>query len=204
MAATTSSQSDNSTTIQPQQPQQREDLKATQRQQPDCSLKRPRRSSLCSQASSCTETTERSTQSCDGEPRNVSFTAKVVVRRILSHADYSPEELLACWWQEEENRRITRECCKQIKKMESGGTFKDKKYCSRGLESHTRLAGTTKTSNRRDAAEAVLLEQEDQRRMGVIDEEAISERYRDVSSSCQLWSGVVGLRDQRSAEEAMD
>jgi hypothetical protein len=95
---------------------------------------------------------------------------------------------------------MRQDCYKQIKKMENGEVFKDKKYCSRGLESSTRLAAISKTQNCKNAINVVLDEQDEQRRLGVVDEEALAQRYHQGTSSCQLWASTVGLRDQRVAE----
>ena len=132
--------------------------------------------------------------------RRVRFAPSVSARYIPTLEQYTSAELAACWFQADEYSKSRRECVKVIKQMDAGGVFKDKKYCSRGLESHTRTGSLAKKQNRRAAFEAVLLEQEDQRQFGVVDEESIAERYRDVSSSCQLWAIRVGLQDQRAAE----
>ena len=121
---------------------------------------------------------------------------------IMSRHDYSDEEFDACFYQEDEYSVITKECVKTIKKMQAGGGegFKNQKYCSRGLESHTSRGSASKSYNRRVAFDAVLDEQYDQLQLGVIDEDAIAYQYSQVSSSCQLWASTVGLQDQRSAE----
>jgi hypothetical protein len=168
-----------------------------------------RSSSFHSQGTAATEALDDSNKSADSskvvEERNVRFSTEPVFHFTLSRKDYTPEEIRASWFEREEYRKITKECCKQIKKMESGEVLKDKEYCSRGLESHTRLAAISKTRNRETAINAVLDEQEDQREMvGDVDEEDIAQRYQQTTSSCQLWASSVGLRDQRAAEEYMD
>jgi hypothetical protein len=137
--------------------------------------------------------------------RTVRFAAKPAwVHFTLSRDDYSPEELRAAWFQQEEYARITKDCCKQVSKMEDGEILKDKKYCSRGLEPHTRLCSITKRANRKLAFSAVLDEQEEQQLLGVVDDEAIGQLYNRVSSSCQMWATTLGLRDQREAERYLD
>lgn len=142
---------------------------------------------------------------CEGDRRGVlRFAANDVVRITISRHDYTDAELEASWFQEDEYTEITMQCCKQVRKMEKGKVFKDKKYCSRGLESLTRQAAMDKAYSRRLAFDAVLDEQDEQWQLGVVDEEAIAERYAEVSSSCQLWASVIGLRDQREAETYAD
>jgi hypothetical protein len=170
------------------------------------SKKRPslfRDSSFQSQSSNCTAATDMTERTGVSDvERTVRFSAKLVVHFTLSRHDYSAEELLASWFQCEEYTRITKECCKQVRKMEKGYIFKDKKYCSRGLE--TRLCSITKSANRKLAFSAVLDEQEEQRQLGGVDDEAIGQLYNQVSSSCQLWATTLGLRDQREAERLED
>jgi hypothetical protein len=173
------------------------------------SKKRPlhlfRNSSFPSQSSTCTAATDMTerTDVSDVE-RTVRFAATPRGHFTLSRDDYSSEELRASWYQHEEYARITKECCKQVRKMEEGEILKDKKYCSRGLEPHTRLCSITKSANRKLAFSAVLDEQEEQRQLGVVDDEAIGQLYNQVSSSCQLWATALGLRDQRQAERYLD
>jgi hypothetical protein len=110
------------------------------------------------------------------------------------------EEMQAVFLQSEEFRKIQGDCLKQIRKMEQGKTLKDKKYCARGLESHTRLAAISKVNNRRPAVKAVLEAQAEQQERGVYDDEEIARRYHKTTSSCQLWATTVGFSDQRAAE----
>jgi hypothetical protein len=169
------------------------------------SRKATRRLSTCSAESDATGATALTEQSDFSEiDLTVRFAPTTDVCPSLARKDYTPQEMRACWYQGEEYRKITKECCKQIKKMQNGEVLKDKKYCSRGLESHTRLAAISKTLNRQTAINAVLDEQEDQWQMGVGLDEDIAQRYQQTTSSCQLWASTVGLRDQRVAEEYMD
>ena len=82
--------------------------------------------------------------------------------------------------------------------------MKGKKYCSRGLEAHAKVASTIKNQNRRDAVDAVLSEQQKQVRLGVVDEHAIAQKYQQIASSCQMGAHNIGLRDQREANHSFD
>ena len=134
----------------------------------------------------------------------VRFSSSVEVRPILSSKHYTPEVRKACWYQNEEYREIRYECVKEIKKIQRGEVLKDKKYCSRGLEAHTRVAGIIKNQNRRDAFDAVLSEQQTQIRLGVIDQGEIARKYQQIASSCQMWAHNIGLRDQLEANQSFD
>ena len=88
--------------------------------------------------------------------------------------------------------------------MEEGCPISMSKYCTRGLEKHTRITGKLRLRNRFDALLAVLNEQHEQRLDGVCDDESIARVYSLVTSSCQLWAHRVGLSDQRQAERYLD
>ena len=123
------------------------------------------------------------------------------VHYTLSRDDYMSAEMRAVWFQSAEFKAITHDCVKQIKKMEKGKALKDKKYCSRGLESHTRLASITKSLTRKPSILKVLRAQDEQRRSGIVDDEAISKAYQQTTSSSKLWAMNVGLRDRRAVED---
>jgi hypothetical protein len=109
----------------------------------------------------------------------------------------------ACWYKEEEYFKMAIDCLDQANRMKRGDRLKDKKYCSRGLESYTNLAAISRRQNRKLATNAVLHEQEGQRLMGFFDDETIAEKYFRTASSCQLWARTVGLRDKRAVEGYM-
>ena len=143
-------------------------------------------------------------------PQKIQFHPSVRQRWHLALYEYTTEELDACWFQEHELAVIVRSCVKQIKILERGSLKNrgnddhDRKYCARGLESHTRLAELARNQNSLAARSAVFEEQRDQLSLGVIDEEAIASRYRDASSSSVLWAIRVGQQDQRAAESVYD
>lgn len=191
------------------------------------SRKRPlkhSRSSSLSQSQTCTSITTAATTATTGTEagtttnsspeefshdveRRVKFADTVSVRYTGSRYDYAPDELRASWYQQEEYKRIAKECCKQVQKLEKGEILKDQKYCSRGLECHKRQVAISRRKNRKLAVEAVLKEQEEQYLLGgvvVVDEEEISCSYQQVTSSSRLWACVIGLRDQRAAERYLE
>ena len=134
----------------------------------------------------------------------IKFSHDVVQRTILGRHEFSNDELDACWFRGDEYAKITKSCLKEIQKLEQGAKLKDQKYCARGLESHTQIAGLVKAQNKRAAWDAVLSEQDEQIALGVVDEESIGSRYQDVSSSCQFWAVKVALDDQRAAQLVYD
>ena len=175
-----------------------------------------RRSSILNPASSkdngsvhtaATEPTEHSdrTDRSVGKKGRVRFGKRLGLVDTLNRDDYTPEELAAAFFTDDDYERITKDCCKQVTKMASGKTLKDKKYSSRGLEGHTLLGSVAKCENRMLSISLVLLEQERQRANDEEDnQELIALRYYQCTSSVQLWAHNIGLRDQREAESCED
>jgi hypothetical protein len=133
--------------------------------------------------------------------KKITFDEQAKIYFTISLQEISATEREAMWYSKEEFREITRSSCRQIKQLDRGKLFKDKKYCSRGLESHMRMATQTKRKNYEMSHKVVFDEQNRQRRDCVHEMEYLSSLYHSVSSSCQLWANVVGLSDQRAAEE---
>jgi hypothetical protein len=155
-----------------------------------------KRTSDCSAQSTRTEATQIE--------KSVAFATRDTVHHTIARQDFSSEELEAAFFSEEEYFQISKRCHKQIDRMDHGETLKDRKYCARGLEAHTGIGSITKSKSRAQSIRAVLQEQDVQIRQGVLDEEAIGVMYHDVTSSCQMWASVIGLRDQHAAEGYMD
>jgi hypothetical protein len=134
----------------------------------------------------------------------VSLSSQTIEYYTIARKDYSPKEIKATWYTDEEYNTISRQCCKQIKKMDGGEKLKDKKYCARGLEAHTRFGSIAKSKNKAESIRSVLREQDMQLLEGRYDDEAIGKAYHQRTSSSQMWASVVGLRDQRSSENYLD
>jgi hypothetical protein len=134
----------------------------------------------------------------------VSFDDHAAVCYTIARIDYSSEETKATWGTEEEYHKISKQCGKQIDRMDKGEVLKDKKYCARGLEAHTKMGCIVKFKNRAESINNVLREQEKQSNEGTCDDEAIARVYHQTTSSCQMWANVVGLRDHRKVDEYLD
>ena len=134
--------------------------------------------------------------------KNVRFSTSVIVRRTIPLSRYTRQELKACWFTDKEYTIVAQNCAKQVNMIEKGDDrFKTKanKYCSRGLEQHTKFGSMIKKKTRFESIETVITEQERQDQEGIIDEFAIVRLYRLKTSSSQLWAHVIGMRDQRHA-----
>lgn len=129
--------------------------------------------------------------------KKVTFNPKVTGIQILNIDDFTPKEIFASWYDEEEMERITQRCFKILQNMEAGNA---KKYCVRGLEGHSSVGSISKKSNRTTALAAVLMEQARQWDENRFNDQAIADAYRRTTSSCQLWAQVVGKRDEEVAE----
>ena len=139
--------------------------------------------------------------------KQVSFQDRDEILGIIgSRQDMSLEERNQIWYSREEYDQILQACSKQISMLDRGQHLKDKKFCARGLESHTRVQAVTKSMNRCLAYQAVLFEQDRQSSAGVVvlDDEKIAQLYNATSYSCQLWARAVGLADQREAQDIQD
>ena len=131
----------------------------------------------------------------------VSFCPTVRGAQIMSIEDYTPSEIAASWYSAEESDNISIRCGKLIRRMESNEASAFKKYCIRGLESHTTVGCAMKRMNRSTAVAAVLDAQARQWNENCnVDAQAIADAYKRATSSSQMWAQVMGNRDQAAAE----
>jgi hypothetical protein len=139
------------------------------------------------------------------EKKTVSFSRKAKVRGTIANQDISEEESLATWYTADEYDGFLESFVKQVRKLDNGTQLMDTKYCARGLESHTKVRSLAKSKNRLLSIRAVLEEQDRQLKCGIWNEQLfLAHAYTAVSASCQVWANVVGLKDQREAENIMD
>jgi hypothetical protein len=134
-------------------------------------------------------------------PRRVTFSRNAAIRPTISRKGLLPEEVQAAWFTAEECSSIQDSCLKQAIKMDNGKILKEKKYCSRGLEGHTKIGRITRSHNIELSIHVVLDKQELQVGEGIVDEMALAHVYQQTASSCQLWASAMGLLDQRAAED---
>ncbi|KAL3931684.1 MAG: hypothetical protein SGBAC_011197 [Bacillariaceae sp.] len=147
---------------------------------------------------------EASPVSTSPSERSIQFKDAEQVHLILCLDDYTEDEYSACWYSTKEYTKIEKSMAKQCNKMARGIVLKDEKFCSRGLEKYQVCNFIARKENSRTAMQSVLYEQERQDESQVYDDESIAQVYHNVSSSCQMWATVVGLRDQKEAERYID
>lgn len=116
----------------------------------------------------------------------------------------SQQEMDAVWYSRKEFQKITQSCCKQIIKLNRGEIVEGKKHCARGLESHTHILSLAKSMNRNLAHKTVFDEQKRQLKHGMRNEAALSQLYIAASSESCMWAHVVGLQDQKEADNIYD
>jgi hypothetical protein len=173
-------------------------LLSQHRSNPSASRRQPSRkfSKTCSDDSfnaTATETTQAGVK-C------VRFAKKIRTRTTISRKDYTRQEADAAFSSLADHQQILRQCHEEVKKIDHGEKYEDKKYCSRGLEGRTKIAYISKVQTRALVIKAVLDEQLTQWNEGVFDEDAIADACHIASSSCQLWASHVGRRDHKAAE----
>ena len=130
----------------------------------------------------------------------IRFNPSVQVVEVMRIDDYTPCEITAAWYSDEQMEKITKRCSKIIKSMDAG---RGRKYCVRGLEGHSNLGSISKKRNRSTAMVAVLNEQSEQWIENTVDEQAIADAYRRTTSSCQLWAQVKGNQDRQAADAVL-
>ena len=135
---------------------------------------------------------------------SVFFSKNIEIRDSLCLDEYSNEEYNSYWYSSDEYETIEKDMYRQIMKMEAGKVLHDKKSCSRGLERYLTVNAISKRENQSAALKAALKEQYHQMESDHSGEEAIAKAYHNVSSSCQMWATVLGLRDQREAAKYLD
>ena len=86
--------------------------------------------------------------------------------------------------------------------MEDGQLLRDKKYCSRGLERHTKFFSKARQENRALAIQVVLDEQYFQSENGQFDDNEIARVYQQATFGNRIWAHRVGLCDARAIDNA--
>jgi hypothetical protein len=143
----------------------------------------------------------KTTSACQQKMR-VNFSRNVAITPTITRKELRPEEVRAAWYSAEEYSSIKDACLKQVNKIDQGKTLKDKKYCARGLEGHTRLGRITRSQNRSLSIDVVLDEQAIlQIDEGFVGEMTLAQVYQNTTSSCQVSAIAMGLLDQHVAEK---
>mmetsp|Transcript_48548 Transcript_48548/g.117436 ORF Transcript_48548/g.117436 Transcript_48548/m.117436 type:complete len:313 (-) Transcript_48548:126-1064(-) len=168
--------------------------------------------SSCSSRSSCSSCSTANTNSSSSDTKatrtpRVSFAPKVRVRRVMSRREYTDEEMASTWYTEDELQETSMSVCREVDMIDSGVVLRGQKYCSRGLEGHTRIGRSIKVAARNISFQTVLEEQDVQWDADVSEveaERAIAESYARTTSASQLWAVIVGFRDARASQSCYE
>lgn len=99
-------------------------------------------------------------ESIEAEPKSVSFSRNVRVRKISKHTRYSEEERSRMWFSAEEFQEIRKGAVKTVKKMmKNKPVDDDPNDCTRGLEFKTPKQNKIRQERKADVTMAVLEEQ---------------------------------------------
>ena len=125
----------------------------------------------------------------------------------MSRREYTDEEMASTWYSEDELQETSMSVCKEVDMIDSGVVLRGTKYCSRGLEGHTRIGRSIKVAARNISFQTVLEEQDVQWDADVSEveaERAIAEAYARTTSASQLWAVIVGFRDARASQSCYE
>ena len=118
----------------------------------------------------------------------------VQVQEIPSRATYTEAEIRAAHYSKEDYKEMKLGATETIQ-LHLSGKMVGKDHCMRGLECRTNAGFSFVKNNRRQAAFAVIDEQDRQDEIGISDEDLISEAYQKSSLSCRCYAFAQGLFD---------
>ena len=123
------------------------------------------------------------------------------IRDIKHLNDMTDEEVAAKWLQPDEYNEISRSFNKIVDKMARGEDFEeDENICRRGLDCWLPDVADEKTHTIETGIHAVLHEQNLQSDENIVDEDMLSEVYRQVVGEAVFLAHSTGLADQKEAD----
>jgi hypothetical protein len=134
--------------------------------------------------------------------KRVSFDTLTVVRDTLHIIDFTGEERHAYWFSTEEKAAVRKSIYHALRKMGSGQKIPS---CNvRGLEIFSYENVRIRQCIRKRATEAVLGEQERQRKLGFRNQDKISLAYSFHTTQCQEKAHGWGIADKLECEAQYD
>ena len=128
----------------------------------------------------------------------VMFHPLVKVHPIIHINEYTEQEITTCWITNEEYNASNKQRSKEVKLLQQGIKLRDKKYCSRGIESCTRSGSFKKYMARQRAIGCVLTEQSIQNMNGIRDDDMLAHIYHCYTVKCSIDAQETGLRDREA------
>ena len=143
------------------------------------------------------------TVSTAGLTRNLRFSLECnEVFPIIPRSEMTEKDVFETWYGPQDYDRMKKKIIPIVKKMMSGEAVEEtKKQTTRGLEYRHREGAMQREDNKKDAAGAVLGEQQRQRRKKIRDEQRIADLYQETSIQCQEEAHSLGLKDEKFIED---
>lgn len=151
-----------------------------------------------------------------GHKKSVVFNSFVQVRTTISLNDYRKEEIEATWYTKAEKSEISRQCEKEIDKLNRGKTLRDKKYCERGLERFITENAAERAERKARAVGSVLSLQYHYSQSENVERTSpsssspsrmegdwylIAQFYHEITRRSRNLAYEVALRDERAADK---
>jgi hypothetical protein len=130
----------------------------------------------------------------------VTFNKRVSFKCIKHIDDYTDEEYFATWYVEEDLTEIFNDCVDNVRKMVNGITLnEDEGYCPRGLEYKTPTGSKARKENKLRGVNAVLEEQERQRKLRIHNPELIAKLYCLAGADSRHAYRFLAMHDEQAA-----
>jgi hypothetical protein len=119
---------------------------------------------------------------------------------ILHINDMDASDIHERWYGEQDGELMKRDIMAVVYKMRNNIKVEETsdEETVRGLECQTWQGESHREENKSMAHDAVLMEQDRQRMVGVPDEELVAQAYYNVSFRCQVAAFKLGLRDEQA------
>ena len=129
--------------------------------------------------------------------KSVTFAKMAKMYHTLALTSYTDAEIDQCWYTPREYDEIAVQYHKEIIKLNQGQVFKDKKYCSRGLErlNTQDLQGNLRNRIQSMSIQAVLERQQEVK--AVYNTFVIAQAYNYIAKRSQRMAYQRGFRDQK-------
>jgi len=113
--------------------------------------------------------------------RSIQFNEDVNVRKIQPTSKVKGASKKELWFQDDEYNMIKMKTLDLLQKVDSNGIVNGKKYCTRGLEKYMECP-EKRASEKYQAWDSVLMEQEMQRKLNIYDDESLGRFYKHTSN----------------------
>ena len=135
----------------------------------------------------------------------VSFTKMVAQYHVLHLNDYTDDEIDACWYERCEMKAMKHEVKRTVKKIVNGTPLNDENdkflgECAIGLEGFTPDGSQIKLSQRRDAIDALLDEQDDQIMYNFSNPQALADAYKEKTFESSIHACVRAIQMRTAAQ----